>query len=412
MSGDGGSLDPAWASLGPRAALLLRMGTALHRAGTPAHRLEGVLDRLAEHLRVEAQIFSMPTAVFAAIGPTHAGRTVLLRVQPGGPDLGMQAELDAVAEGLLTNQLLPNGAHARLDKLEARDSPWSRLAGVFAFVGTGAAASVVLGGGPYEAATGAVAGLGVALLEWASARWVGLGNVFEPLATFFAMALSLLVHHLVAPIDVVSTTLGAVIVLLPGLSLTTSITELATRNLVSGTARLAGASVTFVSMAVGAALAVPLSEVLPPAPEVALPGLPDLARWGVLPVVGLMLAVLLRARLRDVGWVVLAPGLAMGLAVAGEAGLGPIAGVGAAAFGLALVSNVIARLRHRPASTLLVPGILLLVPGSTGLRAILRLVEHDVVEGVDGFFRAVLVATSLAAGVLMANVVVNPRQSL
>ncbi|MEN0064005.1 MAG: threonine/serine exporter family protein, partial [Myxococcota bacterium] len=239
-----------------------------------------------------------------------------------------------------------------------------------------------------------------------------LSNVFEPLATFVAMAFAVVVDKLIVPLDVVVVTLAAVIVLLPGLSLTTSIVELATRNLVSGTARLAGAMVVFVGMAVGAALGSTVGDALPTlGTPVAMP-IPEVARWAILPLVGVMLGVLLRARLRDMGWCAIAPGLAMAFGGLGNLVLGEVLGAGLAGFGLAVFSNAVSRVRHRPASTVLVPGILLLVPGSAGLRAILALVDHDVVRGVDGLFAAVLIATSLSSGVLLANVALRPRRTL
>ncbi|MEM6925442.1 MAG: threonine/serine exporter family protein, partial [Myxococcota bacterium] len=181
---------------------------------------------------------------------------------------------------------------------------------------------------------------------------------------------------------------------------------------VSGTARLAGAMVVFVGMGVGAALASTLGGVLPPGGEATPETLPQAVQWGVLPIVGATIAVLLQARPRDLGWCALAPVIAVGIATGGTTVLGPVLGTGAAGFGLTVLSNVVSRIRRRPASTLLVPGILLLVPGSMALRATLALVDHDVLTGVDGLFAAILVATSLAAGVLLASVVVRPRRAL
>ncbi len=367
---------------------------------------------MAHHLGAQARIFSLPTAVFAAVGPEHAARTELLRVAPGAPDLGRQADLDGLVEELLADVLTVGEARAALDALERSAPRWSALASIVAFALTGATAAIVLGGGPPES----LVSTGTGLVVGAIARFVGprpaLSSVFEPLATFVAMAVAVLVHHLVMPLDVVAVTLASVIVLLPGLSLTTSIVELATRNLVSGTARLAGAMVVFVGMAVGAALASTVASALPPAADVPPVDVSDAIRWAVLPVVGTMLAILLQARPRDVGWCALAPVVAVGSDVVASGWLGPVLGTGAAGFALTVVSNVISRIRRRPASTLLVPGILLLVPGSAGLRAILALVDHQVLVGVDGLFAAILVATSLAAGVLLANVVVQPRRAL
>ena len=395
---------------------VLEFATALHRAGTPAHRLEGVCDLVAQHLGVQARIFSLPTALFAAIGSEQDARTELVKIAPGAPDLGLQSELDAIAEGVLADRTPLPEASNELVRLRTAQPRWGLVPTLLAFALTGTTAAIVLGGGIPEALVSTGAGLAVGAMGVFVASRPALANVFEPVATFLAMAIGVLVHRLIMPLDVVVVTLASVIVLVPGLSLTTSIVELASRNLVSGTARLAGAMVVFVSMAVGGALAATLDPVLaaalPPPSDLALVELPECVRWAVLPVVGIMLAVLLRARPRDIPWCMLAPVVAVGLQNASSGALGPVFGVGLAGLGLTVASNAVSRLRHRPASTMLVPGILLLVPGTAGLRAILKLVDHDVIGGVDSLFAAILVATSLSAGVLLANVVVQPRRAL
>ena len=60
----------------------------------------------------------------------------------------------------------------------------------------------------------------------------------------------------------------------------------------------------------------------------------------------------------------------------------------------------------------LVPGLLLLVPGSMGLRSMTSMLERDVVSGIDTAFAMILVSVSLVAGLLMANASVPPRRDL
>jgi uncharacterized membrane protein YjjB (DUF3815 family) len=55
---------------------------------------------------------------------------------------------------------------------------------------------------------------------------------------------------------------------------------------------------------------------------------------------------------------------------------------------------------------------MLLVPGSIGYRSLAALLHSDVVSGVDAGFSAVLVGVTLAAGLLLANVLVPPRRAL
>jgi uncharacterized membrane protein YjjB (DUF3815 family) len=60
----------------------------------------------------------------------------------------------------------------------------------------------------------------------------------------------------------------------------------------------------------------------------------------------------------------------------------------------------------------LVPGLVMLVPGSMGLTSLSSLLERDVVSGIDTAFAMVLIAISLVAGLLLANAAVAPRREL
>jgi uncharacterized membrane protein YjjB (DUF3815 family) len=83
-----------------------------------------------------------------------------------------------------------------------------------------------------------------------------------------------------------------------------------------------------------------------------------------------------------------------------------------AAFGVALASSAYERWRRRPAPVVLVPGILLLVPGSIGYRSMSSLLERNTVAGIDTAFAMVLTAVSLVAGLLIAGVVApEPKRS-
>ncbi|MEN0064264.1 MAG: threonine/serine exporter family protein, partial [Myxococcota bacterium] len=159
------SLAPPRPSPEAASRLVLRLAAALHRAGIPAHRLEGLSDLVALRLGAEVRLFSTPTALFAAVGPEHAARTEILRIAPGAPNLGRQAELDAIAESLLTGMASVDEATEALDVLESAPPPWSPAATLGAFALTGTTAALVLGGGPMESLASTVAGLAVGILD-------------------------------------------------------------------------------------------------------------------------------------------------------------------------------------------------------------------------------------------------------
>ena len=69
-----------------------------------------------------------------------------------------------------------------------------------------------------------------------------------------------------------------------------------------------------------------------------------------------------------------------------------------------LFSNLFARLRNRPAAIMLMPGLLLLVPGSLGFFGLSQImVNDDLAGGVKVFSTMMLVAVSIVAGLLISN---------
>jgi uncharacterized membrane protein YjjB (DUF3815 family) len=58
----------------------------------------------------------------------------------------------------------------------------------------------------------------------------------------------------------------------------------------------------------------------------------------------------------------------------------------------------------------LVPGILMLVPGSVGFRSLIALLERQALAGVETAFSTVLTAVALVAGLLIAGVLAPERR--
>jgi uncharacterized membrane protein YjjB (DUF3815 family) len=82
-----------------------------------------------------------------------------------------------------------------------------------------------------------------------------------------------------------------------------------------------------------------------------------------------------------------------------------------AAFAVGIASSAYERWRRRPAPVVLVPGILLLVPGSIGYRSVSSLMDRDTLAGIDTAFTMIITAVALVAGLLIAGVVApEPRR--
>jgi uncharacterized membrane protein YjjP (DUF1212 family) len=398
--------DPRGGKLPPdaRIAFVLELGRALHQYGVAAPRLEAVLDSAACRLGLAGQFFSTPTSIFAGFGTLEAQRTYLLRVEPGGTDLGRLADTDAVVGRVLCGELDPGAGLVALERIRNAESRYGPTATILAYAMVSGAAARFLGGGAAEMAAAAGLGAVTGLLSLLVARVGPLERVFEPVAAFVVALLAALLAALTGAFALAIATLAALIVLIPGMSLTTALAELASRHLSSGTSRLSGAAITFLGIGLGVTLGyrvaglglAPAAPVLP----AALPGWTNLVALGV---AGVAFTVLLRAAWRDVPWIVAAGAVAFAGARLGGNLLGPELGVFVGALAVGLGSNFYARRLRRPPAVTEVPGLLTLVPGSIGFRSLTAMMEREVVSGVDTAFQMVMIAMALVAGLLIAN---------
>lgn len=397
--------------LEPRARFLLDLGLALHRNGVSAFRLEGALAKVAETLGLRASFFSTPTALMASVD----GHTHLLRTEPGDVDLDRMCSLDEIGNEVIAGSMTPEAGSVAIIRVLDTPSRYSPVVTAAAYTAASAGAAVFLAGSGVDCAVGAVAGLLIGVLAWVAGRSSAFSRVFLITASLLAAGLAWGAAAAGVPVNLQVVTIAGLIAFVPGLSLTVAMSELATGHLASGTARMAYVIIVLVQMGLGVALADRLGTVFKVATPEGAPALLLETRWlifAVLPASVLAFAVLLRARLRDFGWMLLAGGLALAVTVAVSEAGDPVSGSVLGALVAGVVSNGLARWSARPAANFLVPSLFLLVPGSFGLRSVDSLLAADVLGGVQTAFQMSLIAIGLVAGMLVANVILPARREL
>lgn len=392
---------------------VLRFGRALHRYGASAPRLEEALHLLSRRFAVDGQFFSTPTAIFSAFGSGAAQHAHLTRVDPGEVNLERLTALYQLLGDVRAGRCALAESSRRLDEILAAPARANAPLSLLAYAAAAGTAARFLNGGVPEIATATLIGVCTGLLALAAERSAAAARVFVFGAATLASFLALAVNHTVVPVSVYLAALAGLIVLIPGLALTTAMQELATRHLMSGTARLSGAFVTFLMIGFGVAVGSRFAQFAWGEPVAA--SVAPLPAWTVLPAVvitPLALAVLFRARPRDVHWVVVGSVVAFTGANLGRLVAGPQLGVFAGALALGIVSNHVANTRDIPASVSAVPGLLLLVPGGVGFQGLVELLSKNVVPGVEAVFSMIMLVIALVSGMILAGVLVPPRRAL
>jgi uncharacterized membrane protein YjjP (DUF1212 family) len=392
---------------------VLRLARALHIHGYTSHGLEAVLMEMTAHLGLIGQFFTTPTQLSASFGEIEHQRTHLIRVEPGEVNLGKLLALDEVTECVLRRKMTPAEGSKAIDDILAAPPIYPSWLQTLAYGLLSAAVCRILGGGLSEMFASSLIGLVTGGLALAAERYLVVGRVFELLAAFMA---ALLVNVFSATgvirVSTVVTILSGVIVLMPGLSLTLALAELSAKHLVSGTARLAGAFSVFLLITFGVAVGSQLAlSLVGPSPAVLVRPPAGWTEWAAVAAAPLALTVLLRARPRDTWVIMLVTAIGFVGAVGGARLVGPQLGAGLGALAVAICANLYERWLNHPATVPLVPGVLLLVPGSMGFRSFAALLDSKVVVGVDTAFGVVMTAIALVAGLLLANTLVPPTRS-
>lgn len=406
--------------LDERVRFLTELGRRLHIAGVSASRLEGAVHATARALNVTAEIWSTPTGLLLSLGDGDSLRgsqqTRVLRLEPGQVDLTALAEMERIVEDVIAKRIdLP----VAWDRLRAVDRPFGKrrqLANVAAF---GLAASAVAGllrTDWLDISVAGVLGLVIGWIALLSSTRPHLGAASEAVAALVATTLATAFAHFVAPLSLQTVIVAALIVLMPGLTLTTAVTELATQQLASGTARFAGAMTTLLKLTFGSVAASQLMTAVGWIPQQAVPTvLPQSVE-----VIGSVLAaasfaILFRATKRDIPLVMASAILGYVITrVSGNwLGEGAFAGgVFVASLTIAALSNLYGRARGRPGVLVRLPGIMLLVPGSVGFRALGAVMERDYALGVDTLVAVMSALLALTAGLLFGSLLVPPRKYL
>ncbi len=392
---------------------ILELGTALHRYGTPAHRLEGALSSMAESLGLQIQVFSTPTSIMVGFGEPSQQRTALLRMEPGAHNLEKLWKVDALAERLVSGEVETEQALVQLRAIRAAPDRIGPALSTLSYTVTTAAATTLFGGSWADMGVAALSGFLIGILALYVPRTPSGGRLFEFVAATVAGALAHVASTLGIGATYETVMLAGVIVLVPGLTLTIAMTEIATRNLVSGTARLTATMVVFLQIIFGIALSQEVLSHLVGAPMVApMAATPSWVSVIALGVACVAIAIMFRAPPRAFLIIVITALGGFFSARFGSQHLDPELGACLGGLVAAGIANAYARIKNRTALVALVPGLILLVPGSLGFRSLSSLWEQDVVTGIDTAFKMVIVAISLVVGILLANAIILPRRSL
>ena len=414
MSQDTSNLAP----LRIRMGFVVELAKRLHEYGTAAPRLEDVINLLSARLGLSCNVLSTPTSIVMSFSDLTAEEdlaeiTQVVRLDPGSVDLKRLCQIDEIADQVIDGHLDLAAGRRRLREFRASERSANRITVVASHAISAAAIAAILHAGWAGVATAGLIGALIGVVYVLSLHRPNIANASEAISALLATLIATLVAVYVMPITVRSVIIASLIVLMPGMTLTTAVRELSSQHLISGTARMMGAVATLLKLTFGTLAATQFCALLGLVPAaITEPPLPMWVEWSAVLTAAFAFAVLFRAPTRYVPVVVASVVLAYACTQLGDAYDAPTFGVFLGSLLIGAASNLFARVANRPGALVREPGIILLVPGSVGFRSLSFVLERDVWLGLDTAITLVTLLVAIVAGLLFGDLLVPPRRTL
>jgi uncharacterized membrane protein YjjP (DUF1212 family) len=407
------------ASTSARIQFVVELARRLHQYGATAARLEAAIDSVSARLDLECNSLSTPTSIILSFSDRSRGEgalaeiTQVIRIPPGEVNLRLLCEVDAIADQVIDGMLDIREGFARIHGLRTGRTVRNRVRTTVSYGIASAAVAAILHTSWADIEAAGAIGLVTGALAMLSEGRPRLNASFEAISALFATFIATVVSAWWVPLDVKSVVLASLIVLMPGISLTTAVRELSTQHLISGVARFAGAVMTLLKLAFGTLAATQLCHAMHIVPilEAANP-VPAWVQWTALVFGCYSFAVLFQASWRDYPAVMFSAAMGYVITYYGSSAFTPEFGVLVAGFAIGAAGNLYARIAKRPGAVVREPGIILVVPGSVGFRTLSFMFERDLTLGMDMAVTLTALLVSLVAGLLFGDLFIAPRRSL
>jgi uncharacterized membrane protein YjjP (DUF1212 family) len=390
----------------PKAVFVATMARELHRAGVATDALEETLTDIASTIGLTMQVFALPTQITIAVGPNWNQKLVMLRLPPGRVNLRRLAVLNTIYDDLRAGRIDYREASVAVNDVDrrwpGRNAAWEIPALTLLAVGV----AILLGGGARELTVAGCIGFFTGIVSAVAERVPIVARLFEAIAAFAATLIVAAFSRIFGPTNIFISIVAGVVVLLPGYSLTLALHELANGDLVAGMARLGRVLSVLLELGCGAFLGFAvIGPALLRTGDVTPHAVPS-HLWilaALLMAVGI--SIDLDSRARDFVWVFAACFVA--LLTSHLLGGTQVHSISAfiSAFLCGLVANAGARVLRLPQALMLVPALLVLVPGSLSYESVLFAFQHNISSAFTFASNATFAAVQLVAGLLLSQLV-------
>lgn len=248
------SVKPSPNSFESFSRFALAYGRHYLAAGGPSNRLEDQLATAAERRNLAAEVYATPTGLFMTVssgdGAAAESHTVVARIKEYVINLNQLCWLETLLDDVINKKITYSAAYRILQTRRFKKPVFSFTQRSMAAFALGVAVSYPTYSDPIAAIFSGLITFGAFwIIGPLFAQQVQSGIFRDFIASFFTLFCATILHHFLKG-DIDSYTIGAILLLVPGLTITTAISELADQNFISGTAKLMKGVLTLLSISI------------------------------------------------------------------------------------------------------------------------------------------------------------------
>ena len=392
---------------------IMLVAKALHHYGASADRIESALQLVCMKLNIEANFFSIPTGIFASFSNQNQSQhTRLIRLEPGTVNLEKLYHIDKTVDNVLDEKLTISDGKKIIEDILAMKPRYNSMLRTLSYALLSGAVAIFINGSWNDCLISTLQGLFVGIVS-ETIKVERINSISEGILAFVISLVTYFAIYSGFEISSKIVIMASLIYLIPGLGITTAMSELASQNLTSGTARLMGAVMILLKITFGIYVATIIAQHYNFNLEgIQNSGLPEYIKFFALFMAIIGLIVAFHVRPQDAVWVIIICFIGFHSSLFLSKTLGNPASSFLAGTIVGSLANIFSKILNRPVLIFLLPAILLLVPGSIGLQSLNFMFSDDTLVGVKYAFTTLSVAIALVSGIYFGNILIRPRRTL
>ncbi|MCT4615324.1 MAG: threonine/serine exporter family protein [Marinifilaceae bacterium] len=389
------------------------LGKALHTYGVPSYKSQIYLNEIAAKKGIKASFMDTPTYInYVFYEENDHTYNYIECVPPGELNLGALSKVVEITKDVLNNSMGFAEARKAIERINNSSLGYGKFTELAAFIAASGGFCIILDAGISSSICASFMGALVYFITYLSGKSNYIKSTLECLVGFAATIFIGLSSLVFDNINISMTILASIIVFIPGLSLTTALEEITSRSLVSGTSKLADALVSLFKQFFGVALGL---AVLPLFADIqqdeVINRIPSYIDFFAIIILALSLCPVFKIRPKHITFCVMA-GFISFFTTSYLESTGIMISIFIGTLCAVISSKLFSKITKAPRLVFLVPGIIMLVPGSKAFIGLssLFLDEHSFQTNMG--IQIIYIFMGIIGGLIFSGSFIESRQSI